>query len=114
MLFEVERDIRLMLRSKKAQKRVAAASEQYGAYSGHYKCDNGIPLAILLTTLAGISTLFYILFTRIANYNGQAGGGRRKRSISIEEHDPDVWEWVDEGLGLFDADSVSRIIFSGM
>ena len=110
MPVERERDIRLMLRSSKAQRRVAAASEQYGAYSSHYKCDNGISLAILLTTLAGIATLFFILFTRITMFAPR----RKKRSFSISEYDPDVWDRVDEGLGLFDADSVSDIIFTGM
>ena len=104
-----------MLRSKKAQRRVAAASEQYGSYSNRYKCDNGISLAILLTTLAGISSVFFILFTRITMFNGQAGGGRRrKRSSSAGEPDPDAWDKVDEGLGFFDVDSVSDIIFTGM
>ena len=104
-------DIRLTVRSKKAQKRVAAASEQYGSYSGHHKCDNGISLAILLTTLAGIATLFYILFTRITMFTGRR---RRKRSSSAGESDPDAWDKVDEGLGFFDTDSVSEMIFSGM
>ena len=104
-----------MLRSKKAQRRVAAASEQYGSYSNRYKCDNGISLAILLITLAGISSVFFILFTRITMFNGQAGGGRRrKRSSSAGEPDPDAWDKVDEGLGFFDVDSVSDIIFTGM
>ena len=98
-----------MLRSKKAQRRVAAASEQVGAYSSHYKCDNGISLAILFTTLAGISSLFFVLFTRITMYTG-----RKKRSSSLAEYDPDAWDIVDEALGLFDADSVSDIIFTGM
>jgi len=100
-----------MLRSKKAQRRVAAASEQVGAYSSHYKCDNGISLAILFTTLAGISSLFFVLFTRITMY---AGGRRRKRSSSAVEYDLDAWDKVDEGIGLFDADIVSDIIFTGM
>ena len=99
------------MRSKKAQRRVAAASEQYGSYSNRYKCDNGISLAILLTTLAGIGTLFFILFTRITMFTGRR---RRKRSSSATEYDPDAWDKVDEGLGFFDADSVSDIIFSGM
>ena len=99
-----------MVRSKKAQEKIAAASQQYGSYSGHHKCDNGISLAILLTTLAGIATLFYILFTRITMFTGRR---RRKRSSSSGEYDPDAWDKVDEGLGYFDSDSVSEIIFSG-
>ena len=48
-------------------------------------------------------------------FNGQAGGGRRrKRSSSAGEPDPDAWDKVDEGLGFFDVDSVSDIIFTGM
>ena len=101
-----------MLRSKKAQRHVAVASEQVGAYSSHYKCDNGISLAILFTTLAGISSLFFVLFTRITMYAGVVG--RKKRSSSHAEYDPDAWDIVDEALGLFDADSVSDIIFTGM
>lgn len=42
------------------------------------------------------------------------GRRRRKRSSSEAEYDPDAWDKVDEGLGYFDADSVSDIIFSGM
>ena len=103
-----------MLRSEKAQRRVAAASEQYGSYSGKYKCDNGINLAILLTTLAGIATLFFILFTRITMFAPAGGRRRKKRSSSLAEYDPDAWDRVDEGLGVFDADSVSDIIFTGM
>ena len=101
----------LTVRSIKAQEKIAAASQQYGSYSGHHKCDNGISLAILLTTLAGIATLFFILFTRITMFTGRR---RRKRSSSAAEYDPDAWDKVDEGLGFFDADSVSDIIFSGM
>ena len=98
-----------MVRSNKAQEKIAAASQQYGSYSGHHKCDNGISLAILLTTLAGIASLFFILFTRITMFTGRR---RRKRSSS-EDSDPDAWDKVDEGLGYFDSDRISEIIFSG-
>ena len=104
-----------MLGTQQAQSRVAVVSQQYGSYSGghghHKQCDNGISLAILLTTLAGIGTLFFILFTRITMFTGRR---RRKRSSSAAEYDPDAWDKVDEGLGFFDADSVSDIIYSGM
>ena len=114
-----EFDMGFMLGTQQAQSRVAVVSQQYGSYSGghghHKQCDNGISLAILLTTLAGISSVFFILFTRITMFNGQAGGGRRrKRSSSAGEPDPDAWDKVDEGLGFFDVDSVSDIIFTGM
>ena len=98
-----------MVRSNKAQEKIAAASQQYGSYSGHHKCDNGISLAILLTTLAGIASLFFILFTRITMFTGRR---RRKRSSSGDS-DPDAWDKVEEGLGYFDSDSISEIIFSG-
>ena len=42
------------------------------------------------------------------------GGRRRKRSSSDGESDPDAWDTVDEGLGYFDSDFITDIIFNGM
>ena len=105
-----------MLGTQQAQSRVAVVSQQYGSYSGghghHKQCDNGISLAILLTTLAGIGTLFFILFTRITMAPGRRRR-RRKRGSSFEDYDPDAWDMVDEELGFLDTDGISDIIFGG-
>ena len=47
-------------------------------------------------------------------FDGNAGRRRRKRSSSAREPDAEAWDNVDEGLGFFDVDSVSDIIFTGM
>ena len=82
----------------------AASSQQYGSFSGHKTCDNGIPLALLLTTLLGIGVLFFILFTKIT----MATGRRRKRSEMSE-----AWEQVQEGFANIDADGIYDLVYGG-
>ena len=87
-----------------------AASDQLGSYDGHHKCDNGISICLLLTTLAGIGVLYFILFTRITMAGRKK---RRKRRSSGAVHEPDAWHQVSEGLRLLDSDIVADFIFSG-
>ena len=78
---------------------LTTASEQVGSYSGHHKCDNGVSICLLVTTLAGIGVLYFILFQRIT-----MAGRRRKRSSSSAAPDPPkAWFQVDESPGPFDA-----------
>ena len=83
---------------------LTAASDLLGSYDGHHKCDNGISICLLVTTLAGIATLYFILFTRIT-----MAGRRRKKRDSSEAPDDDAWL----PLRLFDSDSVVDFIVSG-
>ena len=77
------------------------ASEQVGSYSGHHKCDNGVSICLLVTTLAGIGVLYFILFQRITMAGRRR---RRKRSSSGAAPDPPkAWFQVDGGTGPFDA-----------
>lgn len=73
-------------------------SSLFGSYSGGYhdKCDNGISLGLLLTTLLGIGVMFFALFTKITM------GRRKKRSLTSspagleEESDFDVYTLLDK------------------
>ena len=66
----------------------------YGSFSGGYnECDSGISIALLLISLAGIATMFYILYTKIQ-------AGRKKRSSD----QTDLW-WAFENL--------ETIVYSG-
>ena len=82
---------------------LTAASDQLGSYSGHHKCDNGISICLLVTTLAGIAILYFILFTRIT----MAGRRRKKRGSSASYDDA----WLP--LRMFDSDSVVDFIVNG-
>ncbi len=86
----------------------SAASNSYGSFShghGHHKeCDNGIPLALLLTTLLGVGVLFFTLFTKIT----MATGRRRKRSEMSDE-----WEQFHDGLATIDADGIFDLVYGG-
>ena len=87
-----------------------AASDQLGSYDGHHKCDNGISICLLLTTLAGIGVLYFILFTRITMAGRKK---RRKRRSSGAVHELDALHQVSEGLRLLDSDIIVDFIFSG-
>ena len=87
-----------------------AASDQLGSFDGHHKCDNGVSICLLLTTLAGIGVLYFILFTRIT-MAGRRRKRRRRRGADVPD---DAWHQVSEGLRLFDSDVVVDFIFSGM
>ena len=66
----------------------------YGSFSGGYnECDSGISIALLLISLAGIATMFYILYTKIQ-------AGRKKRSSD----ETDLW-WAFE--------NIETIVYSG-
>ena len=56
------------------------SSSIYGSYSGGGKneCDEGISLAILIATLAGIAVLAFTLFTKITMI-----GRRRRRHLEL-------------------------------
>ena len=49
---------------------------------GSYYCDNGINIAILALTLAGLATMFYVLYTKITMLVG------RRRRHAIEYNTP--------------------------
>ena len=52
-----------------------APSDLVGAFSGDHKCDEeGVSIALLLTTLAAIAVAFFVLLTTIT-----MGNGRKKR-----------------------------------
>ncbi|XP_059097350.1 uncharacterized protein LOC131891730 isoform X3 [Tigriopus californicus] len=93
------------LPSKAIKKPVSSSSDMlgsfsslFGSYSGGYhdKCDNGISLGLLLTTLLGIGVMFFALFTKITM------GRRKKRSLTSspagleEESDFDVYTLLDK------------------
>lgn len=64
-------------------------NSHYGSYAGGYnphdKCDNGISIGLLLTTLLGIGVMFFTLFTKIT----MAVMRRKKRSLEHNaETDP--------------------------
>ena len=50
-------------------------------YGGYY-CDNGINLAILVLTLAGLAAMFYVLYTKITMLVG------RRRRHALEYNTP--------------------------
>ena len=61
---------------------IGSPSNSYGYY-----CDNGINIALLVTVLAGLATMFYILYTKITMLTG-----RKKRSV--EQH---IAEYISLG-----------------
>ena len=73
-----------------------SGSDLYGAMSGggDHKCDDGVSLALLLTTFAGIAVAFFVLFTTIT-----MAGRRRRRKRGAADADPAGEEEEEEGPG---------------
>ena len=66
-------------RKHEPQDSIVSSSSGYGYY-----CDNGINIALLITTLAGIAVMFYVLYTKLTM---QAGRRKKKEAeFSVEEH----------------------------
>jgi hypothetical protein len=103
-----KRQLNLLTKAKMAANRrssaaVHASSNSVGSYSGHHKqCDNGIPLALLLTTLLGIGALFYTLYTKVT-----MAPGRKRRSSQT------AWEQVEDGMATIDAEGIYDLVYGG-
>ena len=45
---------------------LSSRSDHYGSYSsGYEECDNGISLGLLLTALAALAVMLYVLYTKV-------------------------------------------------
>lgn len=66
----------------------AHGSYGYG-YDDSYECDKGISIAVIATTVLGIGSLGYILYSKITM-------GRRKRRSVGEELTGMVQSWSDQ------------------
>lgn len=74
-----------------------SGSDLHGSFSGGHKCDDGVSIALLLTTLAAIAVSFFILFTTITMGNGR----RRRRAADGEEEEDSLESKRVNKLNLF-------------
>ena len=74
--------------------------DSYGALSGHgdYCYEDQISIGLLITSIAGIALMWYVLWTKI-----QASGGRRRRDLST---------WMESLLNFLSDFNQSKQFFS--
>ena len=67
----------------------------YGYGHDHYECDKGISIAVIATTVLGIGSLGYILYSKITM------GRRKRRSSSVDQMIAGSWsDQMETWLGI--------------